>query len=165
MIRSNVMSFLAQPRASAVHRAEIKSCEHFHVELERRQAMAQRDHHRFTLLIFHVQAPGAGQIETKKLAVALIRRIRSTDELGWMSNHQLGVILPDSSTLNAAGLADEVRRLAQKESTAVQYTVYAFPSQGRSGSGGHGSAQPRPTFKTSLSRCAYQPLSVPCLSC
>ncbi|MHC4627322.1 MAG: sugar transferase [Planctomycetota bacterium] len=135
MICSNVNDFSTQRRAPATRLPGVGSCETFRAEFARQQAMVRYHRYNFSLLIFDVQASMAGQ--TRKFSRTLANGVRSTDEVGWVGDDQLGAILPHTSVLGAAHLAGKIRDLARKDLATVNYTVYTFGPNAPADSGKH----------------------------
>jgi len=97
--------------------------------------MVRHYRYNFSLLILDVQASMAGQI--RKFSRTLANGVRSTDEVGWIGDDQLGAILPHTSVLGAAHLAEKIRDLARKDLATANYTVYTFGPNAPADSGKH----------------------------
>jgi GGDEF domain-containing protein len=109
----------------------IHTAEEFSKILRRERERADRNGHRFSLIFFeidHKDRTSKGLIE---LAEALSRRIRLTDEVGWLDGH-LGVFLPETPPQGAGKVADDICRMVQSVSPLPRYHLYCYPIEGGS---------------------------------
>jgi hypothetical protein len=63
------------------------------------------------------------------LALALRRRLRETDEVGWMDEGRLCAVLPDTPAAGALRAAEDVARSLPIDSPPPACAVYSFPEQ------------------------------------
>lgn len=108
--------------------SDINSTEAFRAILERQRDRADRYGHKFSLVLFYV-----GKTETNdKLATCLVRvlthRKRSTDELGWFDEKQIGIALLDTSADCAWKVADDVCQSIAPTTPPPACKVYIYPS-------------------------------------
>jgi hypothetical protein len=59
----------------------------------------------------------------------LPRRVRGTDDLGWLDECQLGVILPDTSDEGARRVADDICRGLASEMARPACEVFVFAAR------------------------------------
>jgi lipopolysaccharide/colanic/teichoic acid biosynthesis glycosyltransferase len=110
--------------------------------LRRERARSDRNSHGFSMLLYRV----AGRTDaTRELVETLARRVRSTDELGWLDDTQVAVILPETSRAGAQRLAEDVERSLGER--AVPCKVFTYPGDDLdfvedSTHGSNGSAHP-----------------------
>ncbi len=110
--------------------SHINSTEAFRAILERERDRADRYGHKFSLVLFYV-----GKTQTNdKLATCLVhvltQRKRSTDELGWFDEKQIGIVLLDTSADGAWKVADDVCQSIEFTTPPPACKVYIYPSRG-----------------------------------
>jgi hypothetical protein len=111
----------------------IHTAEEFAKILRRERERADRNGHRFSLIFFEIDHKDRASKGLIELAEALSRRIRLTDEVGWLDGH-LGVFLPETPPEGACKVADDICRLLQSVSPLPRYHLYCYPLEGSSGS-------------------------------
>jgi lipopolysaccharide/colanic/teichoic acid biosynthesis glycosyltransferase len=101
----------------------------FHRMLERERARVDRWGGQFSLLTLGTGSRGTGQTTLKFLLPALRRRLRLTDEMGWLDRHHVGVILPNSPAWGAWTVADDLCREFPPTVPIPTCAVYVYPTQ------------------------------------
>ena len=96
--------------------------------LERERVRADRTGDRFSLIAFLVRNPHTDEGTLAFLAKALRRRLRVTDEAGWLSHACIGAILPHTPAQGAWTLADDVCLSFPAEISLPACKVYHYPS-------------------------------------
>jgi lipopolysaccharide/colanic/teichoic acid biosynthesis glycosyltransferase len=96
-------------------------------------------------------SPRATRRQWQRLARLVNRRCRFTDEIGWVGEHQLGLVLPGTPAFGAYCLADSIRTSAAEHDLAVRHRIYAYPGDDIDASGGDDGGSPgngkrRPIF-------------------
>jgi lipopolysaccharide/colanic/teichoic acid biosynthesis glycosyltransferase len=76
--------------------------------LSRERARSDRSGDRFSLLVFVPPPDQSGPAYHAQLAKSLHRRLRSTDEAGWLDRDRIAVMLPGTAPRGAWKLADDV---------------------------------------------------------
>lgn len=128
--KSKVQGRLASPGALQCRRAgRIHSVGGFRNILSNEQDRAGRSQEEFSLVVFSMNGTGPGSTQFGHLAEAVIGRIRSTDEVGWLDNQRLGVVLPYTSAAGARRLAADVCRACSATGVVPDQTIYAYPSK------------------------------------
>ena len=97
------------------------------VDLE--SARADRYHSRFSLALFDVGASDENSVLIRRLVRTLHHRFRNTDELGWYSPRQIGVILPFTPAAGAWKLAEYVCGIVSAVTAPPPFTIFSYPSQ------------------------------------
>jgi lipopolysaccharide/colanic/teichoic acid biosynthesis glycosyltransferase len=102
----------------------------FHSIIERERLRVDRNSHQFSLIVFEFDAATAPEGSLARLASLLVRRVRSTDEVGWFDTRRIGVVLPYTPPTGAWKLADEISSKAAATAGGVAPTciVYTYPS-------------------------------------
>jgi len=105
----------------------ICSTEEFRTILDRERARTNRNGYEFSLMVFDMESLDTAL--ARRLMHVLTRRLRSTDEVGWLDGRRIGVILPDTLPAGARRLADELYQLMGTETSQLDYRLYTYPSQ------------------------------------
>jgi lipopolysaccharide/colanic/teichoic acid biosynthesis glycosyltransferase len=96
--------------------------------LQQERARTDRTGEGFSLLVLTPAASGSPHSALLSLAALLRRRLRSTDEVGWMDDRRLGALLPATPPHGAHQLADELVTLASHAGHPVICQMYYYPS-------------------------------------
>src|SRR5215831_14047601 len=76
--------------------------------LARERARSDRTGDRFCLLVFSPSEPATADELHHLLAELLRRRLRLTDEAGWVDERRIGVVLPATSPRGAWKLSEDI---------------------------------------------------------
>src|SRR3954470_2835923 len=80
----------------------------FHYELSRERMRVDRNASPLAILIIELPADRATPRDLDFLGRVLIRRVRLTDTVGFLSGRRMGVLLPDTSKSGAWKLASDI---------------------------------------------------------
>ena len=97
------------------------------IDLE--SARADRYHTRFSLAVFEVGTRDENSVLIRRLVRTLHNRFRNTDELGWYSRRQIGVILPFTPAEGAWKLAEYICNVVAAITGPPPFTIFTYPSQ------------------------------------
>ncbi len=144
MLFSRIVRTFQRKRSSLpAELAELQSVDQLRGVLDRERARADRSGVGFAVLKFVPRDPAMAQETLTLLAKILKRRLRSTDETGWLDAHQVAAVLPCTAAAGARRVADEVCE-GFGESEAPHCEVFCYPSDSanhgndrRNGSAGH----------------------------
>jgi hypothetical protein len=103
---------------------EIYSQEEFHAILVREKARADRNGHGFSLVTFEVSNPKV----MPYLAEYLMRRIRTTDDIGRFDHDTLGVFLYNTPALGAWQFVNKCRKKTDDDFPRIKCKVYSYPN-------------------------------------
>lgn len=121
---SRLIPFVAAPR----ERDGVLGQDAFRAIIERECGRSDRNSHCFSLAAFDF----TGMPERGKAAGDVIRvlrpRVRSTDEVGWLTEGELGVIMPDTTAGGASRLCDYVRQKLGPVADHPICRVFTYPS-------------------------------------
>ena len=90
---------------------------------------ADRYRNRFSLAVFEVGTRNANRVLIRRLVRTIHNRFRRTDELGWYSSRQLGIILPFTPAEGAWKLAEYVSDVIAAVTSPPAFTIYTYPSR------------------------------------
>ena len=106
---------------------ELHSVDQLRNILDRERARADRSGIGFALLKFTPREEETAQETLLCLAKILKRRLRCTDETGWLGELQMGVVLPCTPAAGARNVADDISQCFG-EFTPPHCEVYCYPS-------------------------------------
>jgi lipopolysaccharide/colanic/teichoic acid biosynthesis glycosyltransferase len=95
--------------------------------LQRERSRADRTGDVFSVLALSPRPPRNRPSEFRKLARLLKRRLRSTDEVGWLDRERLAAVLPSTPLAGAQKVVDDVQSLAAPSLGQLDVTVYSYP--------------------------------------
>jgi lipopolysaccharide/colanic/teichoic acid biosynthesis glycosyltransferase len=104
--------------------------------MQRERARADRAGSQFSLLVLGAdRAPGGawsghGRATLHHLLRLLRRRLRVTDDVGWLDRRHLGVILPDTPAWGAWSLVDDLCLAFPTDIPLFHCKVYVYPAEG-----------------------------------
>jgi lipopolysaccharide/colanic/teichoic acid biosynthesis glycosyltransferase len=96
--------------------------------LARERARADRSGDGFSLLTLGVKTWRQGEPTLVHLARVLRRRLRLTDEAGWLDRRHLGIIMPSTPAWGAWTLADDLCRQFPDDIPLPECKVYVYPT-------------------------------------
>ena len=108
----------------------ICSREEFSCILERELARAERSNQIFSVVDFDIGEVNYFEINKelgKQLLQALVRRLRSTDEVGWLEDHHIGVLLYNTPSEGAKVFSKKILELFPKGLTYPDCKIYTYP--------------------------------------
>jgi lipopolysaccharide/colanic/teichoic acid biosynthesis glycosyltransferase len=122
------LQLLIPRRPRAPHGRGIVSPEQLRFLLERERARADRRNDVFSLLLFSLRdVDRADPARFDPLIQILKRRLRLTDDVGWLDRDRIGVLLPDTPPAGAWKVADDVIAAYPTELSPPMCEVYAYP--------------------------------------
>lgn len=96
--------------------------------LQRECARAERNGQEFSVVLFRVHRFHRSSL---RLARAMLKRIRVTDEIGWLNRRYLCVFLPDTRQAGAACFAADVARNLDDRIGKCRYSIHSYPLGGQ----------------------------------
>jgi lipopolysaccharide/colanic/teichoic acid biosynthesis glycosyltransferase len=97
------------------------------VIIERERARTDRTESGFSLLVITGIERRQGKAALLRFADYLTSRVRLTDEVGWLADHKLGIVLPATQPSGARRLV-ELLRHERADANIFDYKVYYYPS-------------------------------------
>src|SRR5262249_44134309 len=107
----------------------------FHFLLHRERARTDRTGETFSVIAFAPCDEDSAPPPWQRLVKILQRRLRSTDDVGWLDDRQLGVLLPFTESSGAWTVVDSVRLLFSEDMPWPHCTVYTYPGLAADGDG------------------------------
>jgi lipopolysaccharide/colanic/teichoic acid biosynthesis glycosyltransferase len=104
--------------------------------LARERARADRSGDPVSVVTFtapprsRAHGPGLAQLTWERLVPLLKGRLRATDEVGWLDDEQLLIVLPGTGGTGAAKVVEDVLRQFPDDVPVPATTVYTYPSDG-----------------------------------
>jgi len=113
----------------------IEPAKAFRERIRCERARADRNSHCFCLAVFEIPDCEDRDSYVKKLSRLLLDRARFTDEVGWLSLSDIGVLLTETLPHGAWVFVDHVRYAMRDAGSAVAYRVYTYPEEPSRGTG------------------------------
>lgn len=82
---------------------------------------------KFTIIVFRVNEFQNQQKPILKLVESLSRRTRVSDQIGWYGQGQLGLILPETSTLGAKRILNDIYNGQSNGLPELPVDFYTYP--------------------------------------
>ncbi len=116
-------------RTTVSDRYGLLTSQQLHRILKRERARSDRTGEVFSLLVFTVGHRSEDQKTLAHLARILKRRIRLTDDAGFLDSHRFGVVLPATPVAGAWTVADDVCVCVPVGIPLPECSVYSYPSE------------------------------------
>jgi lipopolysaccharide/colanic/teichoic acid biosynthesis glycosyltransferase len=97
--------------------------------IRRECARADRNGHVFSLVLFRVTGGNRRRrsMAAHRLARVMLKRVRLTDDVGWLGEQHLAALLPDTLPEGARAFADGVCDIIARRDLRPLAVVYAYP--------------------------------------
>jgi lipopolysaccharide/colanic/teichoic acid biosynthesis glycosyltransferase len=105
----------------------IYSIEQLRTALLREQARAERNGHQIALALLPANGHNGDARRTSRLLEVLKDRLRLTDEAGWFSPSQIGVLMPYTSCEGAWHMIEDLCALLNGDLVKADCSVYIYP--------------------------------------
>jgi lipopolysaccharide/colanic/teichoic acid biosynthesis glycosyltransferase len=99
----------------------------FKAILKHERAVAERNSHVITVLVFYTMEGQLGTETAPILGRILADRLRATDLIGWLDSRSIGVILPHTGVKDATLVADQICRKMVAHQVKLEYKFYLHP--------------------------------------
>jgi hypothetical protein len=126
-IRLEDMNPVSRIRGARIF-AGVRSCREFASILDRERDRADRTGQGFSMAVFELGSDGGNSGYARLLVPILTNRIRSTDDIGWLEDGRLGVVLPHTAPDSAWKFVGNVRHVLNGGSAPIECNVYAYPT-------------------------------------
>ncbi|MCC7349595.1 MAG: sugar transferase [Phycisphaerales bacterium] len=93
--------------------------------LQRERARSERNGHEFAVVLFRVRHRHRSAM---RLAREVLKRIRFTDEVGWLNRRYLCVFLPDTNQAGAWCFAADVAHRLESRNGKCRFSVHGYPT-------------------------------------
>lgn len=107
--------------------------EEFRRIVTRERAKADRSAYCFALVVFDLADEKTNRRLRKPLIRQLKKRIRATDDAGWLRERQLGVLLHGAATAEAWLFTDNLLQALNTDGLTMDYHVYTYPPTNEGG--------------------------------
>jgi len=119
----------------------IYSAKEFQAVIQRECFRSNRTGNTFSLMVFILRDRKSAKRDCLKIARIFNERVRFTDELGWIGNNCLGVVLPDTPSDRARSLAQDLHSRIGEGHTHG-FRIYGYPWDWASNSSKHSPGYP-----------------------
>ncbi|MGD0898903.1 MAG: sugar transferase [Thermoguttaceae bacterium] len=124
-------------------RSDLPSRGQFLRMLQRERVRADRSGSSFSLLALGVDRSMRGRATLRHLVRLLKRRLRVTDDAGWLDSRHVGVILPDTPLWGAWTLVDDLCLAFPTDVPLFDCKVYVYPDEEPASGDGAGGGSPK----------------------
>ena len=100
----------------------------FDIIIAKEKARADRNNHLFSLVSFEIDPPESGMESVDYFVHYLKNRIRITDEIGWLDNGTIGVLLFNSSRVEAEKFIEKILQISPPN-ICYKYTISTYPEE------------------------------------
>jgi len=108
----------------------IHAVRQFHKLFEYTRMISDQNGLGFSIVVFDVDGDRPRHLLAGELEQTLVCRLRPTDNVGWLDDERLGILLPGMSEKEAHRLAHDIRAELSKETVFPLGQVYSFPLDG-----------------------------------
>jgi lipopolysaccharide/colanic/teichoic acid biosynthesis glycosyltransferase len=118
----------------------VRSSREFTAILNRERDRSDRTGQEFSMIVYEVGNDNGKSASARHLVSILSHRIRSTDEIGWLEDGRIGVVLPHTMPEGAWKFVANARLAYDGSLPSPDCLVYAYPSRwipGANGGPGH----------------------------
>ena len=84
-----------------------------------------------SMILFRIPASERNTLSAVRLARAILKRIRVTDDLGWFDDEHMGLLLPETPPAGAWRLAQEVCAIVAQRGSLPLCSMYTYPAEGQ----------------------------------
>lgn len=95
--------------------------------VKRERARADRGGHHFAVIYFNIEKSKLTGASPEALLNLLSKRVRLTDEFGWIDKYHIGVMLFNAGADVACRFAGEIRDELSRTVTSLDFCVYTYP--------------------------------------
>jgi lipopolysaccharide/colanic/teichoic acid biosynthesis glycosyltransferase len=106
----------------------LHSAREFASILNRERDRSDRTGQEFSLVVFEGNGNTGKYSTARRLVPILARRVRSTDDIGWLKDGRIGVALPHTASDGAWKFVDTVRQANNGKGPLPDCTVFSYPS-------------------------------------
>jgi lipopolysaccharide/colanic/teichoic acid biosynthesis glycosyltransferase len=113
--------WLVAPQWLGIHRPN-----EFRTIVDREKARVDRNNHMFCLLSLSMDDDG-NRMRVNALVRTASKRLRKTDVIGWIDEHRIGIILPDTPPTGARTVGSSICRSLESDVWHPSWDVYVYP--------------------------------------
>lgn len=114
----------------------------FQALLRHERCRSDRDGGEFSLAVFNVSALVSDSRGMKQIARGIREKMRSIDEIGWLDERNIGVLLPVTNLQGGQRFAARVSDSARMPSSSISWTVHSYPAHWPAGGNGGSHDEP-----------------------
>lgn len=97
------------------------------LSLQRERARSDRTGEVFALLVVECEGGGRPYTLLHNLWSMIYRRIRCTDDMGWLDSKSIAIVLPGTPPEGAWRLAEDIRKRMDSSLLSLNCKVYFYP--------------------------------------
>ncbi len=112
----------------STHTVKLYSIDDLRKILSRERARSDRNNHEFSMIVFQLESIKLQKMLVTDFCRFLASRLRSTDEIGWFAQNQIGVVLPYTAAADASALANDIHAQLQYRNFILKIQIFAYPT-------------------------------------
>ena len=97
--------------------------------IQREKERAVRDRQKLSLVVFHIEYKNRKDKAIQNLLNTIQKRVRLTDEWGWLDKSRLSVMLPNTDAEGARRLAEDISQSISSDLLREPCTLYTYPPE------------------------------------
>lgn len=106
----------------------ISTAEHFRTTIYKEKLRADRYGGHFSIIVIEKNGYGSSTSFRNGWVASLENRVRPSDEIGWIDDARIGVMLPDTSREGAEKLFTDISRLFGIPPTENNFGIFSYPN-------------------------------------
>jgi lipopolysaccharide/colanic/teichoic acid biosynthesis glycosyltransferase len=118
---------------SSFRHKRLQSClyntDEFSAVLKRERTRVDRNGHMFSLVVFDIGKKPQKTIILRNIIRLIVRRLRTSDEIGWIDEGRIGVLLIHTPMEGARIFAEAILDMVSSESSSLDYDIYIYPDK------------------------------------
>lgn len=107
---------------------DIYSSTVFRALIKHERYRIDREHGEFSLVVFSIEETEAFKKVLKNIIANVKDKMRLIDEIGWVDDHKVGILLPLTDCEGAGLFVDRLRRDNSAKNVDIEYSIYSYPS-------------------------------------
>ncbi len=108
------------------HVDDLLSEQEFRQRIDEERMRVDRNGSIFSLVVFRCDRPNCAR-RSRDLSTVCTNRVRMIDQSGFLSNREIGLLLPGTDAAGAEKVSGDIMELMQESSEDFRKTVYVYP--------------------------------------
>ena len=123
------MLFAAEESDRPAWKATVHDPRVFRAFVRQEQLRADRNGGGFAFVVFEVEAARLTDSRKDAISRSLMAGLRSIDEIGWLDDRSIGILLPATSDEGGSRFLRRLEEIAEPGAQGLRGSVYAYPGQ------------------------------------
>lgn len=123
------MLFSAEESDRPAWKATVRDPRVFHAFVRQEKLRADRNGTGFAFVVFEMEDAQLSLSRKETISKSLLTGLRSIDEIGWLDDKSIGILLPATSNEGCRQFLQRVAAVAKPSARGLRSSVYAYPGQ------------------------------------